>query len=229
MDYVYTEFKEKTHRLIPSRYPPVGLFDWVDSPEELEQLALLEGLSNDRLLVQNHNIHLVAREDWIFGPGSTPLMAAFTHFGPSRFSDGSTYGVYYAADTVHTAIAETRFHRERFLAASNEPPCLMQMREYTARVTRKIIDICHPDYESFTQADMHSYPLSQQFGHELKLQKEWGVLYPSARRPGAQCVAIFRPPALSLPTPAGHYDYIWNGHCISEVRKSLPINERIVA
>lgn len=35
---------------------------------------------------------------------------------------------YDAARTVHTGIAEKRFHRSRFLAATNEPP--IEMRSY---------------------------------------------------------------------------------------------------
>ena len=46
-------------------------------------------------------------------------MAAFTHLNPegSRFSDGS-WGVFYAAHSVATAVEETVYHRERFLAAT---------------------------------------------------------------------------------------------------------------
>jgi len=219
--YHYADFKEKTHRLIPSRYPPVSLFDWVESPEELEQLALLEGMTNDRLVCEYGQIQLVPRHDWIGGPGSTPLMAAFTHFGVSRFSDGTDYGVYYAGDSLHTAIEETKFHRERFLSASNEPPCLIQMRDYTAQVKQKLITLCDRSYAEFCSPEMNTYQKTQQLGREIKLQNEWGILYPSARKQQAHCVAIFRPPALTIPVPAGHYDYIWNGDCIDEIRQSV--------
>ena len=36
-------------RLIPSRYPVVGLFDRVASPADLEALFELEGWTNDRI------------------------------------------------------------------------------------------------------------------------------------------------------------------------------------
>lgn len=217
----YIDFKEKTHRLIPSRYPPITLFDWAESSEELEQIAHLEGLTNDRLATDYGYISLVAKEDWVGGPGSTPLMAAFTHFGVSRFSDGTSYGIYYAGDSIKTAIAETKFHRECFLAASNEPPCVSQMREYTANVTQSLVDICSAVYEQYLDADINSYFRSQELGREIKRHNEWGLFYPSVRNNGAKCVAIFRPPALTMPIQAGHYDYIWDGHSISEVRKSV--------
>ena len=123
-------FNEKVHRLIPSKFPPVTLFDWADSAEELEQIALLEGLTNERILAELGKINLIDKDDWIGGPGSTPVMAAFTHIGfESRFSDGS-FGVYYAASSLETAIKETCFHRERFYSASKEKPCSISMREY---------------------------------------------------------------------------------------------------
>lgn len=223
--YNHVDFKEKTHRLIPSRHPPVSLFDWVESAQELEQLALLEGLSNDRLACEYGQIHLVPQQDWISGPGSTPLMAAFTHFGVSRFSDGTSYGVYYAGDSIYTAIAETKFHRERFLSASNEPPCLIQMRDYTARVNQKLVSLCEETYAELSTPDISIYHKTQQVGREIKLNNEWGILYPSARRQHAQCVAILRPPALTLPVPAGHYDYIWDGKCICEIRQSVSMKQ----
>ncbi|ASQ45625.1 RES family NAD+ phosphorylase [Legionella clemsonensis] len=221
--FTYTDFKEKTHRLIPSRYPPVTLFDWADSQEELEQIAHLEGLTNERLTTEYGQISLVAKEDWVSGPGSTPLMAAFTHFGVSRFSDGTMYGIYYAGDSVKTAIAETKFHRERFLAASNEPPCIVQMREYTAYVTKSLINLCDNRYQEYLNPDVNSYYKSQEFGREIKRQNEWGMVYPSVRSTTsqAQCLAVLRPPALTIPKQAGHYDYIWDGNAISEVRKSI--------
>ncbi|STX28775.1 RES domain-containing protein [Legionella beliardensis] len=217
----YREFKEKTHRLIPSRFPPINLFDWAESPEELEELALLEGMTNDRLATEYGHIFLVEKEDWVSGAGSTPLMAAFTHFGVSRFSDGTSYGIYYAGDCIQTAIAETRFHREQFLVASNEPPCIIQMRDYTAFITKELVDISPSTYQEYLNPDINSYPLSQEFGRQIKLKKEWGILYPSVRNQNAYCVAIFRPPALTIPVQAGHYDYIWNGNSIFEIRKSI--------
>jgi hypothetical protein len=72
-------------------------------PDLMDELFYLEGLTSERLRDEVGAIALVDREDRVCGPGSTPVMAAFTHIGvASRFSDGS-FGVYYAAKTLHTA------------------------------------------------------------------------------------------------------------------------------
>ena len=39
----------KTYRLVPSRYPPIGLFERIADPADWEMIAHLEGLTNDRL------------------------------------------------------------------------------------------------------------------------------------------------------------------------------------
>lgn len=222
--YRYFKYSKKTHRLIPSRYPPIALFDWAETAEELEQLALLEGLTNDRLQNEYGDIKLVAKEDWVGGNGSTPLMAAFTHPGQSRFSDGS-FGVYYAGDSLTTAIAETKFHRELFLNASHEPPCRIQMREYTGFIKKELVHIDKDNYLSLLNPDITSYSESQKFGSQLKQQNEWGLCYPSVRKQNALCFAIFRPSALTIPIQGCHLDYIWDGESISEIKESKTIKE----
>lgn len=215
------------YRLIPSRYPTILLFDWAETQEELEEIAALEGLTNDRLQTEYGNIYLVAKADWIGGPGSTPLMAAFTHPGNSRFADG-TYGVYYAADCIGTAVAETKFHRERFLSASKEKACLIQMREYTSNVQKKLVNMCQQNYSEFLHPDPQYYVSSQAFARDMRTNLVWGLYYPSVRNSDGKCVAIFRPPALSIPVQGRHLDYIWNGDGIVEVRisKALTIMRR---
>ena len=64
-------------RLIASRYPPAGLFDRVAAAGDLDGVYALEGLTNPRLRDDTGELALVAPEDRISGPGTTPIMAAF--------------------------------------------------------------------------------------------------------------------------------------------------------
>lgn len=223
--YSYIEFSEKVHRLIPSKFPPVTLFDWADSPEELEQIALLEGLTNERILAELGTINLIDKEDWISGPGSTPIMATFTHVGfESRFSDGS-FGVYYAASSLETAIKETTFHRERFYRASKEKPCSISMREYVVRIKKPLIDITGTQYKELFNPDPAYYSKSQEFAKHIWEKREWGLLYPSVRNTNGLCMAVLRPPALTIPRQGCHLRYIWDGEKISDVYKESKINK----
>jgi hypothetical protein len=221
--YSFTNYDKKVHRLIPSKFPPVSLFDWADSQEELEQIALLEGLTNERILLELGKINVIDKDDWVGGPGSTPIMATFTHTGfETRFSDGC-FGVYYAASSLETAIKETCFHRERFYRASNEKPCSISMREYLCTIRKPLLDMTHNRYEEFFNPDPSSYSNSQEFGKKIYEEKHWGLLYPSIRHPHGLCMAVFRPPALTIPTQGCHLKYIWDGQRISEVYKESKI------
>jgi hypothetical protein len=106
-------------RIIPSRFPTIALFERVTAPDDLEAVFEVEALTNPRLRDEAGDIRLVSPDDRVSGPGASVIMAAFTHLNPqgSRFSDGS-YGVFYAADDLDTAIAETAYHRERFMRAT---------------------------------------------------------------------------------------------------------------
>ena len=111
---------EHQYRIVSSEFPPINFFETLVEPGLMEELFYLEGLTNDRLRDAVGAIALVDPEDRVSGPGSSPVMAAFTHIGvESRFSDGS-FGVYYAAKSLRTAIEETKFHRARFLAYTRE-------------------------------------------------------------------------------------------------------------
>src|SRR5256885_5982595 len=131
-----------SHRVVPSRFPPVGLFDRVAAPEDLEAIFALEAMTNDRLREEAGELSLVAKEERVSGPGTTPIMAAFTHLNPegSRFSDGS-YGVYYAAHEMATAIAESAHHRAIFLARTREPAGEIDLRTYLADIRGDFVDV----------------------------------------------------------------------------------------
>lgn len=118
-------------RSLASRFPPIQLFERVTAPEDLEAVIAVESLTNPRLRDEVGDIRLVPPEDRVSGPGAGVIMAAFTHLDPvgSRFSDGS-YGVFYAANDLDTAIAETRYHRERFMRATAEGRMEIDMRVY---------------------------------------------------------------------------------------------------
>ena len=50
MDISTTTIAGPLHRLINSRYPPVGVFDsYVDNEEELQEAFLIENLTNPRV------------------------------------------------------------------------------------------------------------------------------------------------------------------------------------
>lgn len=209
-----------SHRIIPSRFPPVGLFDRVADPKDLDAIYALEAMTNDRLRDEAGNLRLVPDGERIAGPGSTPIMAAFTHLNPagSRFSDGS-YGVYYCAQDVATALAEVRYHQQRFLRWTREGPLRLQMRLYLSDLdamlvdARKIADVHHAD----------DYAPSQRFGRAAREARRDGVLYRSVRRDGGLCAAVFRPRVLSPCRQGAHYAFHYDGESIVAIDESSTV------
>jgi len=204
------------YRLIPSSFPPITLFENLVDPDELELAYELEGLTNDRLRDEVGQIALVDREDRIVGPGTSVIMAAFTHIGTqSRFSDG-TFGVYYAALSKKTAQVESCFSRARFYSATNEAPCTLIMRCYKGVAAVALQDIRGSGFDHLHRPD--SWKEGQGYGAEIKQRNSWGLWYRSVRDPGGECIAAFRPKAIRPPAlQTSHSVFRWNGEVMTVV------------
>lgn len=175
-------------------------------------------MTNDRLREEAGNLELVIPEDRVSGPGTSAIMAPFTHLSPigSRFTDGS-YGVFYAGLTLATAIAETCFHRTRFLKATNEPAQELDMRVYAVDLDATLHDIRG---QRGTLADLYDpdrYAAAQSAASKLRTNGSDGIVYESVRHPGGECAAVFRPRLLSNCRQERHLCYVWDGCTISMV------------
>ena len=205
-------------RIISSRFPPIHLFERVSDAEDWEALYWLESLTNPRLREEVGDIDLVPREDRVFGPGTSVIMAAFTHLNPdgSRFAD-STFGAFYAAASLDTAIAETRYHREIFLRATREPPIELDMRTYVSDIMASFHDIRGRRDQMPDIYDPVSYVASQKFARGLKAAGSNGIVFDSVRDTEGQCIAVYRPRLVQNCRQSTHLRYVWNGERISHV------------
>ena len=213
-------------RIIPSIFPPIDLFERVADPAHLEAVHAIESAFNPRLREARGDLALVPRGERVVGPGAGYIMAAFTHVSPdgSRFSNG-TYGVFYAAHREPTAIAETRFHRERFMRATGEPRSELDMRVLSVTVKALLHDLrgmrsILPDIYR-----LNDYADSQILGGALRAGGSSGVVYDSVRHESGRCVGVFTPRALTNCRERKHLRYIWDGARIADVLeiKRLPV------
>lgn len=205
-------------RIIPSIFPPISLFERVANTEDLDAVLAIESAFNPRLREAAGDLSLVPREERVVGPGAGYIMAAFTHVSPdgSRFSNG-TYGVFYAAQREATAVAETRYHRERFMRATHQPRCELDMRVLSVEVKSPLHDLrgmksVMPDV--YAQND---YTASQLLGGALRAGGSNGIVYDSVRRDDGRCVGAFRPKVLSHCRERKHLRYVWDGEAVSDV------------
>ncbi|MHB1332235.1 MAG: RES family NAD+ phosphorylase [Sulfuriferula sp.] len=205
-------------RVIPTRFPSVNLFDRVASPQDFEALYALEALTNDRIRDEVGVISLVPSTERLFGNGSGPIMAAFTHLNPrgSRFSDGS-YGVFYCAGDKATAIAETRYHAGQFLDATQEASMRLQMRLYNVQAKGEVVDLREAAGTDTRIINPDDYSYSQSLGRQLRAENVQGILYPSVRKPDGECLAALRTAILRDCLHSAYLEYNWNGREIDAV------------
>ncbi len=209
-------------RIVPTRYPSIYLFDRVADAEDFDALYALEAMTNPRVRDELGQIELVPRADRLFGTGSGPIMAAFTHLSPqgSRFSDGS-YGVFYAGANREVAVAETRYHHARFLAATGEAPMHLPMRLYHVAVDARLHDLRPIGASDAAVHDPDSYVASRTLGKQLWAAGSAGVVYRSVRRPGGQCAGLFRPRGASACLHAAYLLYAWDGAAFTDIYEKL--------
>jgi len=203
---------------VPTRHPAVTLFDRVADAEDFEALYALEAMTNERVRDDLGQVERVARDERVFGPGSGPIMAAFTHVNVlgSRFSGGS-HGVFYAARERTTAVAETRHHHGRFLAATRQGPLHLPMRLYQVAIDARLHDLRPAGSVAPEVYAADDYTAAQALGARLHAAGSAGVAYRSVRHERGQCVGLFKPRGASRCLHAAYLLYRWDGQCFTDV------------
>jgi hypothetical protein len=199
------EVNERVYRVILSRYPQVHLFERVSNPEDWEVLYAVESLTNPRLRDEVGDIRLVPPEDRVYGDGASWIMAAFTH--PPVDGRGGRFnldfGIYYCAGDEAVAIAESSFHRARFLRESRIHKTTQEVRVIRAELGPvRLHDVRHLGGHAIYHPD--DYGEAQQLGYALRESKSDGIHYNSVRTKG-ECYGVMRPKALSN---AIHWRYL---------------------
>jgi hypothetical protein len=211
----------RTCRLVPSRYPPVGLFDRIASPDDLTAIIELEGWTNDRVSGELGLLTNIARGEWVLGrPMATVVMAPFCHLaeGGGRFSVRDR-GAWYAGRSFDTALAESIYHRTKELEEVGAYETRVEVRLYHADFSAAFHDVRGPDRRFARFHDPDDYEPSQEFGQELFEAGSNGVLYRSIRHPGGECLVCYRPRVVLNVRAAAHYEYKWEGSPTPRVRK----------
>jgi hypothetical protein len=213
------------HRIVASRLPTIHLFERVADPADWDALYKLESITNPRIRNEVGELSLVPVADAVSGPNASVVMAPFTHLSPqgTRFTDGH-FGAYYAAESIDTAISETRFHRENFLRATMQPPMELEMRCYLADVACELHDLRTRRAQMPDVYDPSSYVASQKLGRTLRAAGSNGIAFDSVRRYGGECVAIFRPKLVQNVRQSVHLRYAWDGGAIAHVYEIRAVN-----
>jgi hypothetical protein len=192
-------------RLIPSRFPPINLFETVSSADDLEAVMELEGWTNDRLVAER--VARLPRDEWVYGtPNASIVMASFLHAAPSglRFS-GRELGAWYAAMAVNTAIFEVAHHLRREAYRSGASEMRGQYRTYSATLDGFYEDIRGQQSARPDLYDPADYTAGQVFGEAVRRSGD-GIVYDSVRYMGGVNVVAYRPRKIRDIIQCEHYE-----------------------
>ncbi len=204
-----------------SRFPPITLFEDVADAEDFEALYQLQALTNPRMLAEAGDLGLIPREEIPFGiRGCSYAVAPFTHVNPdgSRFSDG-TFGVLYLAESMATAIAEVRYHQQRYLSrVEGLRYDRLVFRGLVCAFSDTLLDLTTlpPGHAIYAPQD---YTASQALGASTRTRGIRGLAYHSVRKSEATCWALFTPRGVKSIVQSAHYEMIWDGERVSSVSR----------
>jgi RES domain-containing protein len=208
-----SRIQSRTHRLIASRYPTIGIFDSVASHEDATEAMALEQLTNDRLTVPLESLRLLDPEEVVVGHGASIVMAAFIHASESggRFTD-RRLGAWYCSLQLETAIDETVHHHTRRLAVSEAGfRQTIQMRELVVELSDEFHDVRGLQIQRSELYLADDYSHAQALGSHLRESGSKGICYDSVRRSGGSNLVVYKPRLLIGHQQGDHFEYQWTG------------------
>lgn len=209
-----------THRLIASRYPTIGPFDYMPDAEAAAAAAELEMATNDRLVDFDGRLSLLHPDDIVVGvPTAHQAMAAFLHASErgGRFN-GPDLGAWYASLDIETAFSETLHHHGLRLSRSEAGfPNTIEMRELVSRPDAELVDL--RDLQDPAIYDPDDYSAGQALGRRCREERRDGILFRSVRRAGGENVAILKPRLVVPVVQGAHFRYDWDAKGVAKVTR----------
>lgn len=202
----YVSAPRPAYRLVPSRFPPLGLFDTVATAADAAAVMELASWTNDRLVAER--IDRLARDQWVYGrPNASIIMASFLHVAPGgmRFN-GPDLGAWYASASLVTAAAEVGHHLRREAVARSVTAMRRTYRTYSATLIGDYLDI-RGKQSAYPDAYVpNSYAEAQAFGETVRASTAAGIAYDSLRHRGGTNVVGYRPAGITDVIQTDHFE-----------------------
>lgn len=209
-------------RLIPeTRHKPPVLRGLVDSDEEAQILAELEGETSQRLIAEREGSPAIDRRELAFARrqrdlrlyGQSHINAAYTYTRSTgnRFN-GAERGAWYCSYDTLTSAAEVGYHRTRELGYIGRYDDEARYVELLADFVGDFPDIGgQQDHPALTPDPAVGYPAGQALALELRRAGYRGLLYPSVRRRNGRCFVAFDPGIVQNVRPGASWRLLWQG------------------
>ena len=209
-------------RIQPWRHAEAEIWAELADEDDLPGLLTILRMTEPEMFGQLGAVERLDGLEWMRGEGAGWAMPAFTWGGPGRFNDAS-FGCFYAARELETAVAETVHHQEEFLRSTEEPSLELRMRVLRAdlRVDSVVRLGDAPDPPELYHPD--DYATSRAFGAAVRAAGLPGIAYRSVRREGGRCVALYQPSGVVRCVPAEALAYLWDGERIRTVETRSPL------
>jgi hypothetical protein len=194
------------YRLIPSKFPPIGLFDTVATAADLAAIMELAGWTNDRLVADR--LARLPQAEWVYGvPNASIVMAAFLHVAPGgmRFN-GPELGAWYASDELRTAAAEVGHHLRRETVARGKATMTRTYRAYATTLLGNYLDIRGQQTARPEVYASDRYDAAQKLGEQVRASGGAGLLYDSLRRRTGSNVVAHRPGNITEIVQRDHFE-----------------------
>lgn len=205
------------YRLIPSRFPPVSIYEGVVASERVDALVSIENLTNPRLVSAQR----------LMGPslGLPPDSPRLQNWNHAPFAYSSPEGSRFfpperpcleLADARQTALAVSVARREAFLARTREKPIGLDMRMLKTPVAGNFVDLRHVDPTLIADQSVAARDARWAIGGTVSRDAD-GVLYRAPERPSATLIAVLKAGVLGRSLQTVHYRYVWNGTRITKL------------
>jgi hypothetical protein len=201
------------YRLIPSRFPPVKVYEGLVAADREDELVAVENLTNPRL----RSLERLQKAPNSTGNADPKLqnwnLAPFAYGNP----DGSTFfdeerPCLEMSLEEQTALAVSVAKRQSFMEATDEAPIGLDMRMFCTPVSGVFWDLRDAVF-SLAGLDQEG-----RYGLGAKLPKDaQGILYRPAERPTGTCLTVVTGDVLQRSQQTVHYRYVWDGQRISQL------------
>lgn len=201
----------KAFRLIPSRFPPVNVYDGLIANDRQDEIVAVENITNPRLRSLDR-----LQQQAQGKPDANPRLqnwnlAPFAYGNP----DGSTFfgedrPCLELAFERQTALAVSVSKRQLFMEATNEAPIGLDMRMLSTPVSGTFWDLRDVGILPAQLPEVQRRELGARMPEEAQ-----GILYRPAERPIGTCLSIVTGDVLDRSQQTVHFRYLWDGKCIS--------------
>jgi RES domain-containing protein len=212
---VRESFSRAVRLVSTARMREAALAGLIDTNEEADELAEIEGATSRRLVAQTRGVEGLSANSLISGrPNQGFINAAFVYAqprSPNRFN-GTSRGAWYAALETETAIAEVGHHMTRHFSEVSNFEGVVEYAELFADFIGLFADLRGAAAaECLYPNSKVGYPAGNLLAEEAIAADLNGIIYPSVRHAGGTCLAVLWPHAVQDVTQGGVYRLTWSG------------------